>query len=79
MNLLLQCKLSTACLTPKCREREKTKLLECDVSAGWMKEQSMENECRAANAQSQVSDLQDLQEKPAQVRHSTEITGIGSI
>lgn len=50
------------------------------ISAGWIKEQSMENEYRAANAQSQVSDLQDLQEKPAQARarYSTEVTGIGS-
>lgn len=78
MNFLPQHKLSIACLVLKCREKEKKKLLKHGISAGWIKEQSMENECRAANAQSQVSDVQDLQEKPAQARYSTEVTGISS-
>lgn len=79
MNLLLQCVFSIACLAPQHRERKAKSFENVGVSAGWIKEQTVENEWGAANAQSQVSDLQDLQEKPAQVRHSAEITGISSI
>lgn len=49
MKLRLQHKLLIACLAPRCREGEE-KLLKHRISAGWIKEQSMENERRAAKA-----------------------------
>lgn len=51
MSLLFQQELSIACLVPNCRDgaRKKT-LLNHGLSEGLIKEQYMENECKAAKA-----------------------------